>query len=79
MFKDFYFRDKLEKNNHNIDLRSFFSENKIKLNLEITSMEKKSLDIEFPQIDSNIKVSFNPTSSLEGVKGKSKIKLFDNI
>ena len=37
------------------------------------------MNINFPKIDSNIKVSFDPSSSLESLKGKSKIKLFDNI
>ena len=79
LFKDFYFSDKLRNNTHHIDLKSFFSENKIKIKFKNIIDGKKNLDIGLPQIDSNIKVSFNPSSSLEGVKGKSKIKLFDNI
>ncbi len=79
LFEDFYFSDKLRNNTHHIDLKSFFSENKIKIKFKNIIDGKKNLDIEVPQIDSNIKVSFNPSSSLESVKGKSKIKLFDNI
>ena len=40
LFKDFYFRDKLRNNTHHVDLK-VFSENKIKLNLETISVEKK--------------------------------------
>ena len=79
LFEDFYFSDKLRNNTHHIELKSFFSENKIKIKFKNNIEGKKNLDIEFPQIDSNIKISFNPSSSLESVKGKSKIKLFDNI
>ena len=79
LFEDFYFSDKLRNNTHHIELKSFFSENKIKIKFKNIIDGKKNLDIGLPQIDSNIKVSFNPSSSLEGVKGKSKIKLFDNI
>ncbi len=79
LFEDFYFSDKFRNNTHHIDLKSLFSKNKIKIKFKNNIEGKKNLDIKFPQIDSNIKVSFNPSSSLESVKGKSKIKLFDNI
>ena len=79
LFEDFYFSDKLRNNTHHIDFKSFFSNNKIKVKFKNNIDGKKNLDIEFPQIDSNIKISFDPSSSLENVKGKSKIKLFDNI
>ena len=79
LFEDFYFSDKLRNNTHHIDFKSFFSNNKIKVKFKNNIDGKKNLDIEFPKIDSNIKVSFNSSSSLESVKGKSKIKLFDNI
>ena len=69
----------MRNNTHHIDFKSFFSNNKIKVKFKNNIDGKKNLDIEFPKIDSNIKVSFNSSSSLESVKGKSKIKLFDNI
>ncbi len=79
LFENFYISDKYRKNNHNIYLESLFSENKVKIKFKNNINGKKNLNINLPKIDSNIKVSFDPSSSLESLKGKSKIKLFDNI
>ena len=78
-FNDFYIKDQFKKNNHNIYIESFFSENKIKIKFKNNINGKKSLDIKFPKIGSNIKVAFDSSSSLKNMRGKSKIKLFDNI
>ncbi len=78
-FEDFYISDKFRNNTHYIDIKSFFSENKIKIKFKNNIKGKKNLDIKLPQINSNIKVLFESSSNLENLKGKSKIKLFDNI
>ena len=79
MFEDFFLTDKFRKDTHYINLKSFFSKNKIIVKFKNNINGKKNLNVKLPQINSNIKVSFDPTSSMKGVKGKSKIKLFENI
>ena len=79
MFEDFYMSDRFKNDTHFIELKSLFSKNKINIKFKNNINGKKNLDIKLPKINSNIKVSFDPSSSIENLKGKSKIKLFDNI
>ena len=79
VFENFNLNDKFRKDFHSIDIKSFFSENNVKIKFRNNLSKEKTLDIELPQIDTNINIVFDPSSNLSNLKGKSKIKLFDNI
>ena len=79
IFENFYLTEKSKRNLHTINIESFFSQNKFKINFINKINGEKKLDIIFPQIDTDINVVFDKTSNLSSVNGKSKIKLLDNI
>ena len=79
IFENFYLTEKFKRNLHTISIESIFSQNKFKINFINKINGEKKLDIIFPQIDTDINVVFDQSSSLSGVNGKTKIKLLDNI
>ena len=79
IFKNFNFIEKFRENEHLININTIFSNNKIKVAFKDIKNQKKKLDIKIPKINSNINFVFDSSSSLKNIKGKSKIKIFENI
>ena len=78
IFENFYLTEKFKRNLHTISIESIFSQNKFKINFINKINGEKKLDIIFPQIDTDINVVFDQSSSLSGVNGKTKIKNTNN-
>ena len=79
LFNDFTLSEKFNKNLHSINLKLIFSNKKVIVKFKDNLQNTKKLDIELPQLDASANVIFDPSSSLDGVKAKSKINIFDNI
>ena len=79
VFQNVDLKDEFNKNKHLIDLSSDFSNKKIKLKFINKINEEKNLDVEIPQLNASINAIFDPSSNLNRVKGKSKVKLFDSV
>ena len=78
-FRNLNYKEKFNKNLHTIDVKTIFSENDFKIKFKNIINGEKNLDIKIPKIDSSINIVFDSSSNLNNLKGKSKIKLSDNI
>ena len=78
-FENLNYKEKFDKNLHTIDVKTIFSENNLKIKFKNIINGEKNLDIKIPKIDSSINIVFDSSSNLNNLKGKSKIKLADNI
>jgi len=79
IFQNVDFKDKFNQDKHLIDFTSDFSNKKVRLKFINKINEEKNLDVEIPQLNTSISAIFDPSSNLNKVKGKSKVKLFDSV
>ena len=79
IFQNVDLKDKFNKDKHSIDFSSDFSNKKVRLKFINKINEEKNLDLEIPQLNTSISAIFDPSSNLNKVKGKSKVKLFDSV
>ena len=79
IFQNVDLKDKFNKNKHLIEFGSDFSNKRVQLKFINKINEEKNLDIEIPQLNTSISAIFDPSSNLNKVKGKSKVKLFDSV
>ena len=79
IFQNVNLKDKFNKVKHLVDFNSDFSNKKVRLKFINKINKEKNLDVEIPQLNTSINAIFDPSSNLNKVKGKSKVKLFDSV